>query len=309
MAIEEKKLSFFGKLTQGLAKTRNGLMGKIEETIMATGINDEMLEELLDVLISADISVDTSEKIINLLRDDIKRMGITEKQTIIRQIKFIVSKILNKQENHKLSDKSPLVVLMIGVNGAGKTTSIAKIAAQCKKDGKTVLLAAADTFRAAAIEQLEVWAERSGVNVIKHKEGSDPSAVIFDAISAAKARGIDVLIVDTAGRLQNKKNLMSELEKMYKVIDREYPEAEKETLLVLDACTGKNAISQAREFSKIADVTGIVLTKLDGTAKGGIIITIADEFDMPVKYIGIGEGIDDLQQFDPVTFAEALFEG
>jgi fused signal recognition particle receptor len=197
---------------------------------------------------------------------------------------------------------------MIGVNGAGKTTSIAKIAVHLKKEGRTVLLAAADTFRAAAIEQLEVWGTRSGVNVIKHKEGSDPSAVIFDAISASKARGIDVLIVDTAGRLQNKKNLMQELEKMYKVIEREFPEADKETLLVLDACTGKNAVSQAKEFSVSTDVTGIVLTKLDGTAKGGIIITIADEFKIPVKYIGVGEGIDDLQEFNPVTFAEALFE-
>ena len=308
MKDEEKKLSIFGKLSQGLAKTRKNLMEKIEETIMTAGIDDDMMEELLEVLISSDISNNTSEKIINLLKDDIRKLGINDKGMILRQIKHIISKLLDKGESHKLSSKTPLVILMIGVNGAGKTTSIAKIAVHLKKEGKTVLLAAADTFRAAAIEQLEVWGSRSGVNVIKHKEGSDPSAVIFDAISAAKARGIDVLIVDTAGRLQNKKNLMSELEKMYKVIEREYPEAEKETLLVLDACTGKNAISQAKEFSNTTDVTGIVLTKLDGTAKGGIVITIADEFEIPVKYIGVGEGLEDLQEFNPKTFAEALFE-
>jgi fused signal recognition particle receptor len=305
---DEKKVSIFGKLSQGLAKTRKNLMDKIEETIMTSGIDDEMLEELLEVLISSDISLNTSEKIIGLLKDDIRRMGINDKSLILIQIKYIISKLLDKGQAHKISQKSPLVILMIGVNGAGKTTSIAKIAVHLKKEGRTVLLAAADTFRAAAIEQLEVWGTRSGVNVIKHKEGSDPSAVIFDAISATKARGIDVLIVDTAGRLQNKKNLMQELEKMYKVIEREFPEADKETLLVLDACTGKNAVSQAKEFSVSTDVTGIVLTKLDGTAKGGIIITIADEFKIPVKYIGVGEGIDDLQEFNPVTFAEALFE-
>ena len=308
MKDEEKNLSIFGKLSQGLAKTRKNLMEKIEETIMTAGIDDDMMEELLEVLISSDISNNTSEKIISLLKDDIRKLGINDKGMILRQIKHIIAKLLDKGESHKLSSKTPLVILMIGVNGAGKTTSIAKIAVHLKKEGKTVLLAAADTFRAAAIEQLEVWGSRSGVNVIKHKEGSDPSAVIFDAISAAKARGIDVLIVDTAGRLQNKKNLMSELEKMYKVIEREYPEAEKETLLVLDACTGKNAISQAKEFSNTTDVTGIVLTKLDGTAKGGIVITIADEFEIPVKYIGVGEGLDDLQEFNPKTFAEALFE-
>jgi fused signal recognition particle receptor len=305
---EEKKISIFGKLSQGLAKTRKNLMEKIEETIMTSGIDEQMLEELLEVLISSDISINTAEKIIGLLKDDIRRMGINDKSLILVQIKHIISKLLDKGQAHKISQKSPLVILMIGVNGAGKTTSIAKIAVHLKKEGRTVLLAAADTFRAAAIEQLEIWGTRSGVNVIKHKEGSDPSAVIFDAISASKARGIDVLIVDTAGRLQNKKNLMQELEKMYKVIEREYPEADKETLLVLDACTGKNAVSQAKEFSVSTDVTGIVLTKLDGTAKGGIIITIADEFKIPVKFIGIGEGIDDLQEFNAKTFAEALFE-
>lgn len=305
---DEKKISIFGKLSQGLAKTRKNLMDKIEETIMTSGIDAQMLEELLEVLISSDISVNTAEKIIGLLRDDIRRMGINDKSLILVQIKYIISKLLDKGQAHKLSEKTPLVILMIGVNGAGKTTSIAKIAVHLKKEGRTVLLAAADTFRAAAIEQLEIWGTRSGVNVIKHKEGSDPSAVIFDAISASKARGIDVLIVDTAGRLQNKKNLMQELGKMYKVIEREYPEADMETLLVLDACTGKNAVSQAKEFSVSTNVTGIVLTKLDGTAKGGIIITIADEFKIPVKYIGVGEGIDDLQEFNAKTFTEALFE-
>ena len=201
----------------------------------------------------------------------------------------------------------PLVILMIGVNGSGKTTSIAKIAHMLKEDGKKVMLAAADTFRAAAIEQLEIWGDRVGVPVIRHQEGADPSAVIFDAIKAAQARNTDVLICDTAGRLQNKKNLMQELEKMNKVIDREFPEAARETLLVLDAATGKNAVSQAKEFGSVAELTGIVLTKLDGTAKGGIVITLADEFDVPVKFIGVGEGMDDLQEFDPAMFADALF--
>ncbi|MFQ9893400.1 MAG: signal recognition particle-docking protein FtsY [Emergencia sp.] len=214
---------------------------------------------------------------------------------------------MDKGERNKLCADTPLVILMIGINGGGKTTSIAKIGHKLKEDGKTVLLGAADTFRAAAGEQLEIWGKRIGVNTVKHQEGADPSAVIFDAIQSAKAKEIDVLICDTAGRLQTKKNLMNELEKMNKVISREYPEAARETLLVLDATTGKNAISQAQEFNEVAEITGVVLTKLDGTAKGGIAITISDEFDLPIKYIGVGEKMEDLKPFDPLEFAGGIF--
>lgn len=294
----EKKKSFFGRLQE-----------KIESVIlMRPEIDENMMEDLEEALITSDIGMDTTQKIIEQLRNDIKKMNIREPEGVKAQIKAIIAGLIDKGEAHALSDEIPLIILMIGVNGAGKTTSIAKIAHRCKMEGKTVLLAAADTFRAAASEQLEVWGQRVGVNVIRHQEGADPSAVIFDAIQAAKARCVDVLICDTAGRLQTKKNLMAELEKMYKVIGREHPEAAKETLLVLDAATGKNAISQAKEFGDIAEITGIVLTKLDGTAKGGIVITIADEFSIPVKFIGLGEGMDDLEPFDPVEFAEALFE-
>ncbi len=307
MGLNDNRPSFFGRLQEGLAKTKKGMIGRIGDALTATEVDETMLNELEEALIVSDIGLDTAEKIIVALRADIRSMGIKEPSIIRIQIKHIMSKIIDKGEAHKLSKESPLIILMIGVNGAGKTTSIAKIANRCQKEGKKVLLVAADTFRAAAIEQLEVWGSRLGIGVIKHKEGSDPSAVIYDAIQAAKARKTDVLIVDTAGRLQNKKNLMAELEKMYKVIEREFSEAHKETLLVIDAGTGKNAISQAKEFGEITDVTGIVLTKLDGTAKGGIVMTISDEFAMPVKFIGVGEGLDDLQEFDPKTFIEALF--
>lgn len=297
MAFGVKK-SFFGRLQE-----------KIEDVIfMRPEIDEEMLDELEEILITSDIGMDTTMKIIGRLREDIKKLNIRDPEGVKAQIKTIVKEIIDKGEDHKLSGEIPLIILMIGVNGGGKTTSIAKIANKCKQEGKTVLLAAADTFRAAAGEQLEVWGNRIGVNVIRHQEGADPSAVIFDAIQSAKARKTDVLICDTAGRLQTKKNLMAELEKMNKVIEREYPEAHRETLLVLDAATGKNAVSQAKEFGEITDITGIVLTKLDGTAKGGIVITISDEFQMPVKFIGVGEGMDDLKEFDPAEFAEAIFE-
>ena len=219
-----------------------------------------------------------------------------------------MTQMVDKGDAQKLCDESPLVILMIGINGGGKTTSIGKLAHRCKKQGRKVMLCAADTFRAAAAEQLAVWGERNGINVIRHQEGADPSAVIFDAIQSAKAKNMDVLICDTAGRLQNKKNLMNELEKMNKVIDREYPEAHRETLLVLDATTGKNAVSQAQEFGQVADITGIILTKLDGTAKGGIAITIAEEYDMPIKFIGVGEGIEDLEEFDAERFIGGIFD-
>ncbi|MGI6731552.1 MAG: signal recognition particle-docking protein FtsY [Anaerovoracaceae bacterium] len=298
MALLKKKKSFFGRLQE-----------KIEDVIfMRPEIDEEMIEELEEVLITSDIGMDTTMKITDQLRKDIKSMNLRDGDAVKAQIKNIITQLMDKGDAHKLSDKTPLVILMIGVNGGGKTTSIAKLAHKFKQDGKTVLLAAADTFRAAASEQLEVWGDRIGVNVIKHQEGADPSAVIYDAIQSAKARNIDVLICDTAGRLQTKKNLMTELEKMNKVILREYPEAEKETLLVLDSATGKNALSQAKEFGEITDITGIVLTKLDGTAKGGIVITISDEFEMPVKFIGVGEGLEDLKEFDPVEFADGIFE-
>jgi fused signal recognition particle receptor len=296
--VFQKKKSFFGRLQE-----------KIEDVIlMSPEVDEDMLEEMEEALITSDIGMDTTEKIIQRLRDDVKRMNIRQPEGVKAQIKNIISELMDKEEAHKLSDKSPLIILVVGVNGSGKTTSIAKIAYRLQKEGKSVLFAAADTFRAAASEQLQIWGDRLGVGVIKHKEGADPSAVIFDAIHAAKARETDVLICDTAGRLQNKKNLMAELEKMYRVIEREYPEAERECLLVLDAATGKNAVSQAKEFSQVAQITGIVLTKLDGTAKGGIVITIADMFDIPVKFIGVGEGMEDLEPFDAAEFAASLFE-
>lgn len=295
--FEPRKKSFFGRLQE-----------KIEDVIlMRPEIDEEMMEELEEALITSDIGMDTTFKIMEQLRDDIKKKNIRDPEGVKDRIKAILRDILDKGEAHRLSEETPLIVIAIGVNGSGKTTSIAKLANRFRQEGKSVLLAAADTFRAAAGEQLSVWGDRIGVNVIKHQEGADPSAVIFDAIAAAKARKIDVLICDTAGRLQNKRNLMAELEKMYKVIDREYPEAEKEALLVLDAATGKNAISQAKEFSEVSKITGIILTKLDGTAKGGIVVTIADQFQMPVKFIGVGERIEDLAPFDPEAFVEDLF--
>ena len=307
MAFGEKK-SFFTRLKEGLTKTKDEMVSKIEDVIFQRpAIDEDMLEELEEALILSDIGMDTTEKIIEQLRSDIKTEKLDTPEAVKVQIEKIISDLITKEEGMKLSDQYPLVILMIGVNGAGKTTSMGKIAHMLKEQGRSVMFAAGDTFRAPAIEQLEIWGERAGVPVIKHQEGADPSAVIYDAIQAAKARDIDVLICDTAGRLQNKRNLMNELEKMNKVIEREYPEASKETLLVLDAATGKNAISQAKEFGETAALTGIVLTKLDGTAKGGIVITLADQFDVPVKFIGVGEGMDDLQEFDPEAFAEALF--
>lgn len=271
-------------------------------------IDEELLEDLEEVLITSDIGMETTMHIIEQLRSDIKSNYLREPEQVKGQLKKIIAQLMDKGERHKLCQESPLIILMIGINGGGKTTSIGKLAHKCKEEGKTVMLAAADTFRAAASEQLEIWGNRVGVNVVRHQEGADPSAVIFDAIQSAKAKNIDVLICDTAGRLQNKKNLMDELSKMDKVIGREFPEAARENLLVLDATTGKNAVSQAKEFNESADISGIVLTKLDGTAKGGIVITIADELDMAVKFIGVGEGIADLKEFDPTEFAGGIFD-
>lgn len=270
-------------------------------------IDDDFMDELEEILITSDIGMETTMKIVDMLRTEVKTNNLTKPSVIKIRLAKIISSVINKKEEQKLCQDTPLVILMIGINGGGKTTSIGKLAHKLRQEGKTVMLAAADTFRAAAAEQLCIWGDRVGVNVIKHKEGADPSAVIYDAIQSAKAKHIDVLICDTAGRLQNKKNLMDELNKMNKVIGREYPEAARENLLVLDATTGKNAVSQVQEFGDVADITGIILTKLDGTAKGGIVVTIADEFDMPVKFIGVGEGIEDLKEFDPVEFAEGIF--
>ena len=267
---------------------------KITNVIVGNpNLDEDFLDELEESLIISDIGIDTTEKIMEQLRERVNARYITKPEEVQKALESVIADLVDKGERNQLCKENPLIILMIGINGGGKTTSIGKIANLCQKSGRSVMLAAADTFRAAAAEQLQQWGERIGVRVIRHEEGTDPSAVIYDSIQAAKAAGTDVLICDTAGRLQNKKNLMKELEKMNRIIDREYPEAHRETLLVLDSTTGKNAVSQAQEFSEIAEITGLVLTKLDGTARGGIAITVTDQFDIPIKYIGVGEGIDD----------------
>ncbi|MBK5253763.1 MAG: signal recognition particle-docking protein FtsY [Peptostreptococcaceae bacterium] len=270
-------------------------------------IDEEFLEELEEILITSDIGIETTEYIMEELREKIKKEYIEDPEKVKKALTEIIAGIMDKGDRNKICQETPLVILTIGINGGGKTTSIGKMANIYKNEGKTVMIAAADTFRAAAADQLQIWADRVGVNVVRHEEGSDPAAVIYDAIQSAKSKNIDVLICDTAGRLQNKSNLMKELEKMNKIIGREFPEAFRETLLVLDATTGRNAISQAKAFSEIADITGLILTKLDGTARGGISITIANEFDMAVKYVGVGESLDDLKPFDPMEFAGGIF--
>ncbi len=292
---------------------RKGFFGRMSERIndalmMNPTIDEDFFDELEEILITSDIGMETTMKVVETLRNEVKANNMTKPNVIKIRLGKIIADTINKGEAQKLSEESPLVILMIGINGGGKTTSIGKLAYKLKKEGRTVMLAAADTFRAAASEQLVIWGERVGVNVIRHAEGADPSAVIYDAIQSAKAKNMDVLICDTAGRLQNKKNLMDELAKMNKVIGREWPEAARENLLVLDATTGKNAVSQVEEIGEAAGITGIVLTKLDGTAKGGIVLTIADEYDMPVKFVGLGEGIEDLEEFDPQDFAKGIFE-
>ncbi len=298
MSIFKEKKGFFGNLG---AKIHDTIFAKME-------VDEDVMDELEEILITSDIGMETTMKIMDKIRDKISTDYIVKPENVRKALSNIIMECVDKGDKQLLSDKTPLVILMIGINGGGKTTTIGKLAHRLKGQGKTVMLAAADTFRAAASEQLSIWGERNGIPVVKHQEGADPSAVIFDAIQSAKARGTDVLICDTAGRLQNKKNLMNELEKMNKVIGREWPEADRETLLILDATTGKNAISQAQEFGNVADITGIVITKLDGTAKGGIAITIADEFDMPIKFIGTGEGIEDLEAFEPREFIGGLFD-
>jgi len=271
-------------------------------------LGPEFLEQLEESLVMADVGIETSDKIIDELNKAINYKYITREREIKKELSRILEEMMDKGERNKMTDKYPLIILMIGINGGGKTTTIAKLAHMYKKQGKSVMLAAADTFRAAAAEQLQLWGDRVGVRVIRREEGTDPTAVIYDAVQSAKANNIDVLICDTAGRLQNKVNLMKELEKMSKVISREYPEAARENLLVVDATTGKNAVSQAEEFNSIADITGIVLTKMDGTARGGITITITDEFDMPIKFLGVGEKMDDLEPFNAHEFVEGIFD-
>ena len=285
------------------------LRDKVTSVLTGTReLNDEFYDELEESLIMSDIGLETTEKVMDKLHENVKKNHVKTTDDVKETLVEIIRELVDKGERNSLSEHNPLIILTIGINGGGKTTSIAKIANKCKAEGRSVMLAAADTFRAAAAEQLCWWGEKLGVKVIKHEEGADPSAVIYDAIHSAKANNIDVLICDTAGRLQNKTNLMKELEKMNRVISREYPEAERENLLVIDATTGKNAISQAKEFSEVADITGIILTKLDGTARGGIAITIADEFDLAIKFIGMGEGLTDLREFNPEEFAGGIFD-
>ncbi len=307
-SVKPEKKGFFKKMLAGLDKTRKNIIGNVESVLKSfVKIDEALYEELEEALIAADIGVTTSTTLIDKLRERVSN----EKATEIGQVRAIlideITSIL-QEDNNEFVVSSPCIMLVIGVNGVGKTTTIGKLAANFKASGKTVVLAAADTFRAAAIDQLEIWGQRSEIPVIKHQENSDPAAVVFDAIQAAKARRADILICDTAGRLHNKKNLMEELRKMSKIINREYPEAQTEVLIVLDATTGQNALQQAKTFKEICDITGIVLTKLDGTAKGGIIIAIKNELKIPIRFVGVGEGIDDLQPFDPEQFAKALFD-
>lgn len=304
----QKKVNLFERLKQGLTKAKQGITDKIDDVLKSyTKVDEELLEELEEILITADVGVNTTMDIIDKLRDKIKENKITEPAGVKAELKNIIEEILTNENSTLNVEKSPTIILMVGVNGVGKTTTIGKLANRYKQEGKKVLLAAGDTFRAAAIEQLEVWAGRSNVDIIKHQEGADPGAVVFDAIKAAKARKVDLLICDTAGRLHNKANLMNELGKVFKIVDREFPEANKEVLLVVDATTGQNAVVQAKTFKEVADITGIVLTKLDGTAKGGVVLAVKSEVDVPVKLIGVGEKVEDLQDFDAKAFSEALF--
>ena len=301
-------MGFFEKLKEGLTKTKNAIFKQVDNLFKSfVKVDEDMLEELEELLIMADVGAASSEEIISRLREKIKEDRITDPENCRIALRDILVDMIGEGEPLKL-DTKPSVILVIGVNGVGKTTSIAKIAHRLKENGKHVMLAAADTFSAAAIDQLQIWADRVGVELIKHSEGSDPAAVVFDAASAARKRQADVLIIDTAGRLHNKKNLMDELAKINRVVDRELPGCSRETLLVLDATTGQNAVSQAKEFKHAADITGLILTKLDGTAKGGIVFSIKKELDIPVKFIGVGEKYDDMQTFDAKQFVDALFE-
>ncbi len=301
-------MGFFDKLKKGLSKTKNAIFGKIDDVFKKfRKVDEDLFDELEELLISADIGVNTTEEILDELREFAIDNKIKDADLIKAELFSMLRDMIGEHESLKLGT-CPSVILIIGVNGVGKTTSIGKIAAELKHEGKKVVVAAADTFRAAAAEQLTVWCERAGVDIIKQAAGADPASVVFDAIGAAKSRKADVLIIDTAGRLHNKKNLMDELAKIDRVIKRELPDSDKETLLVLDATTGQNAVLQAKEFKGASEITGLILTKLDGTAKGGIILSIKKELGIPVKFIGVGEGIDDMKPFDSDEFAKALFE-
>ena len=301
-------MGLFDKIKAGLTKTRSNFLDSVNSVISSfTKIDDDLIEELEETLIMSDIGYECSEKICELLKEKIKENRVTDPAEIKSLLKGIISDMISGDPSLHL-DTKPSVIMVIGVNGVGKTTTIGKMSSYLKAEGKSVMLAAADTFRAAAIEQLEEWAERADVPLVKSVNGTDPASVIFDAIASAKSKGADVLICDTAGRLHNKKNLMDELAKMYRVINRELPDASVEALLVLDAATGQNAVNQAKEFSNVTNITGIVLTKLDGTAKGGVVVSIKNDLEIPVKFIGVGEQIDDLQPFDPVAFSDALFD-
>ncbi len=301
-------MGFFDKLKEGLQKTRKSITEKIDQVLVSFGkVDEELFDELEEILITSDLGIETTMKVIEDLKAKVRERKVTDPMMVKGLLKEELKEILSKGGNELKLNTKPSIIIVIGVNGVGKTTSIGKIASLYRSQGKKVLLAAGDTFRAAAIDQLEIWADRVGVDIIAHKEGSDPAAVIFDAVQAAKSRKVDLLICDTAGRLHTKKNLMEELKKVSRVLDRELPDADRETLLVLDATTGQNAIQQAKTFSETSDITGIVLTKLDGTAKGGIVVAIKSELDIPVKLIGVGEQMDDLQKFDSNEFIEALF--
>lgn len=301
-------MGIFKKINFGLTKTRNKMAGAIDDMLDSFDeVTDDLYTELEEILVMGDVGVTTAVEITEKLREEVSQGKIKSADQIRQKIKDIVAEMLYGGEDMGLITV-PSIILVIGVNGVGKTTTIGKMASMYKAQGKSVILGAADTFRAAAIDQLQIWADRSGVDIIKHKEGADPAAVVFDTISAAKARDKEIIIIDTAGRLHNKKNLMDELNKIYRVIDRELPYSDREVLLVLDATTGQNAVNQAREFQSVAEITGIVLTKLDGTARGGVVLAIKNELGIPVKFIGVGEQIDDLQPFKPTAFADGLFD-
>ncbi len=294
---DNEKRNFFGRLSQ-----------RVSEALMASELTDEVIDEIEEIFITSDIGMDTTMRVMQKFRQYVLYQNVKRADEAKKELKSYLVRMIDKGERNRMADTYPLIILMVGINGGGKTTTIGKLGARYLKEGRSVLLVAGDTFRAAAAEQLKLWAERIDCPIVMGQEGQDPSAVLYDGLASAKARGTDVIICDTAGRLQNKKNLMDELSKMNRIIDRQYPEAARETLLVLDATTGKNAISQVEQFGEAAELTGVVVTKLDGTAKGGIAVTIADEFDMPIKFIGVGEGVDDLEAFDPVRFIGDIFD-
>ena len=301
-------MGIFSKFSKGLQKTRLSMAGAIDNMLYGVNeITDEMFDDLEEILVMGDVGVTTATEIVDRLRAKVAKENLRNGEQVRKAIKEIVAELLDGGEQMEMITM-PSIILVIGVNGVGKTTTIGKMAAMYKAQGKKVILGAADTFRAAAIDQLQIWADRAGVDIVKHKEGADPAAVVFDTINAGKARNADIIIIDTAGRLHNKKNLMDELAKIYRVIDRELPWSDRESLLVLDATTGQNAVKQAREFKNVAEITGIVLTKLDGTARGGVVLAIKHDLNVPVKFVGVGEQVDDLQPFSPAAFAEGLFD-